>query len=114
MRMNDNYNIITGELKPPRTAPNPNKRFASLDVLRKMKEQPTHTPTNQLATLFNRTLGKPKDHQLFQYSYLPSKTANGGTQALSGRFSSTQILHTNQDFLASDNPKQPLSSTPAN
>lgn len=84
MRPNDNYNIITGEVKHPRSAQNHNKRFASLDIIKKMKEESCGRPAGQGLTPLNRTLGKSRDHQLFQYSYLPPGTLNGRTQGLQG------------------------------
>ena len=39
MRMNDNFNIITGEIKQPYSHGANNQRFASLDVIRRMKER---------------------------------------------------------------------------
>jgi hypothetical protein len=91
MRPNDNYNIITGEVKHPRTTQSANKRFASLDIIRKMKEQTTQKHPADGQTALSRTLGKPRDHQLFQYAYLPPGALNGRAQGLSGTHPPTQI-----------------------
>jgi hypothetical protein len=36
--MNDNFNIITGEIKQQYSSSTHNKRFTSLDIIRKSKE----------------------------------------------------------------------------
>ena len=38
MRMNDNFNIITGEIKHRNASSNTNRRFQSLDIIRNMKQ----------------------------------------------------------------------------
>lgn len=71
MRMNDNFNIITGEAKPQVGVTSTNRRFASLEVLRAIKENRTQ---QDVPTINQRKLGTAQDAKFYQYSYLPSKS----------------------------------------
>ena len=74
MRMNDNYNIITGEFKPHVPSATQNRRFTSIDVLRKMKES-DREKKSEAPYVNQRRLGTPQDARLYQYSYV----SNGKT-----------------------------------
>lgn len=71
MRTNDNFNIITGEIKQPHSHISNNQRFASLDVLRRMKEKKVHDRQEPLPSYNHRRLGTAQDSKLYQYSYIP-------------------------------------------
>lgn len=71
MRMNDNFNIITGEIKQPYSHGSNNQRFASLDVIRRMKEKKVQDKQEPLPTYNPRRLGTAQDSKLYQYSYIP-------------------------------------------
>lgn len=82
MRSNDTFNIITGEVKRQYTTNTHNRRFASLDVIRKM-QQNNQQPKEKNPTLTNaRPLGTAKDHQLYQYTYLPRNNTADNNQSL--------------------------------
>jgi hypothetical protein len=66
--MNDNFNIITGECKPHVPNNSNNKRFTSLDVIRKMKEN-NLAKKEDAPSINHRRLGTPQDSKVFQYSY---------------------------------------------
>jgi hypothetical protein len=68
--MNDNYNIITGEYKPQAPSVSHNRRFTSLDVLRKMKENTGGKKNEDVPNAHHRRLGTPQDSKLYQYSYI--------------------------------------------
>jgi hypothetical protein len=89
MRLNDNFNIITGECKPRATHSSNNRRFASLDLIRAMKEQDHHALRKDVPQHPHRGLGRPRDHQLYQYSYLPKSHFLGQTESLKGTFDPT-------------------------
>lgn len=72
MRMNDNFNIITGEIKPQVGVTSTNRRFASLEVLRAIKEN--RTQQDDVPSINQRKLGTAQDSKFYQYSYLPSKS----------------------------------------
>lgn len=72
MRMNDNYNIITGEYKPYAPSATQNRRFTSLGVLRKMKEG-DREKKSEAPNVNQRRLGTPQDARLYQYSYVPNE-----------------------------------------
>ena len=38
MRLNDNFNIITGEVRHRHASSNTNRRFQSLDIIKNMKQ----------------------------------------------------------------------------
>lgn len=99
MRSNDTFNIITGEIKRQYPTSTHNKRFASLDVVRKMQESFKHPQEKTLPTTNTRPLGTPKDHQLYQYSYLPRNNTADNTQALTRKLRSTQNQHKTNDYL---------------
>jgi hypothetical protein len=70
MRMNDNYNIITGEYKPQVQSATHNRRFTSLDALRKMKESGREKKNEDAPNGHARRLGTAQDSKLYQYSYV--------------------------------------------
>lgn len=72
MRMNDNFNIITGEIKPQVGVTSTNRRFASLEVLRAIKEN--RTQQYDVPSINQRKLGTAQDCKFYQYSYLASKS----------------------------------------
>jgi hypothetical protein len=76
--MNDNFNIITGELKPQQAANTQNRRFASLEVLRKIKETKGQENQGELPSFNHRKLGTAQDSKLYQYSYLPRDVTSIG------------------------------------
>lgn len=69
MRMNDNFNIITGEVKRQYPATSHGKRFASLEVIKQMKENESHPNRSRIPTPNTSKLGTAKDNKLYQYSY---------------------------------------------
>jgi len=85
MRMNDNFNIITGEYKPHVANITNNRRFTSVDVLRKMKEN-NGGKKEDASSIHQRRLGTPQDYKVFQYAYNSNDNAINQYQSSRGRF----------------------------
>jgi hypothetical protein len=64
MRQQDNFNIITGEVKTHHPMNSTSKRFASLDIIKneKLKGYNYNLPPM-------KKLGESKDAKLFHYTY---------------------------------------------
>jgi hypothetical protein len=84
--MNDNFNIITGEFKPHVASTSHNRRFTSLDVLRKMKENTGTKKNEDVPSCNQRRLGTPQDSKLYQYSYIPKGYSSIKEQPLNSIF----------------------------
>lgn len=73
MRPNDNYNIITGESKPQIQPNTHNRRFASLETIRQLKQTKAQEVHDGVFPYNSRKLGTAQDSKLYQYSYLPKE-----------------------------------------
>jgi hypothetical protein len=75
MRANDNFNIITGESKPQFHYNTHNRRFASLETIRILKQAKAQEVQQGVFPYNSRKLGTAQDSHLYQYSYIPKHSA---------------------------------------
>ena len=73
MRPQDNFNIITGEVRNRHPMNSTSKRFASLDLI---KSQKLSGGYNYIMPASKR-LGKAKDEKLFTYTYCGNDPIKG-------------------------------------
>lgn len=69
MRANDTFNIITGETKPAYPTNSQGRRFASLDVLKSMRQNEAQDARMHFPNINYNKLGTAKDSKLYQYGY---------------------------------------------
>lgn len=106
MRPQDNYNIITGEVKRPLPINSTNKRFQSLDLIKSEKLKGAYN----YELLPPKKLGKPKDDKLFLYTYSGNDPISNvyKTRALEQTSSNTQQPEFNVNYRTFSQPKTSL------
>lgn len=85
MRPQDNFNIITGEVRKPLPMNSTSKRFQSMDLIK--KEQLKGSYNYELVP--QKKLGKAKDDKLFTYTYTGNDPINNVYQTATQKFQRT-------------------------